>query len=217
MAGRKADMVFTDPPWNVAIGQHSSPRWRKREGLANDDLSAEEFERFLDQAMAVLFTHCVGAFYIVMGSKQWPVIHRSFEDQGGHWSATIIWAKDVHVMGRSHYHRRYEPILYGWKTDGTHYWNGDRTQNDVWEFTRPRVSEEHPTMKPVGLVARAIQNSSRTGQLVLDTFLGSGTTLIAAEQLGRVCYRVEVEPRYCDVSVLRWETLTGQKAVRESL
>jgi len=127
----------------------------------------------------------------------------------------LIWVKDQMVFGRCDYHYKHEPILYGWKQDGTHEWNADRKQVSVLEFARPKRSDEHPTMKPVGLVAYLLGNNTTSGESVLDTFLGSGTTLIAAEQLGRKCYGMEISPAYCDVIVKRWEKLTGKKATLE--
>lgn len=131
-----------------------------------------------------------------------------------HWSSTIIWNKDQLVLSRKDYHTKYEPIWYGWKEGGARLHPlEDRKQSDVWDFDRPKVSLEHPTMKPVALVAQAIKNSSNKGDLVLDLFGGSGTTLIAAEQTDRDCCMMELDPKYVDVIVNRWENLTGKKAV----
>lgn len=133
--------------------------------------------------------------------------------KGFHWSSTIIWNKDAFVLSRKDYHTKYEPIWYGWEGSAPRLHPlEDRTQCDVWDIDRPRVSEEHPTMKPVELVARAVLNSSKRGETILDLFGGSGSTLIACEQTDRVCRTMEMDPRYCDVIVDRWETLTGMKA-----
>jgi DNA modification methylase len=212
MAGQKADMAFTDPPWNVAIGKDSNPPHRQREGLANDDLPAEGFRCFLNGFAGLLAGVCTGDVYCVLGSGQWPMLDAALQGAGLHWSATIIWVKDMFVLGRSKYHRRYEPLWYGWHQKGKSSFVGDRKQDDVWEIPRPKRSDEHPTMKPVALVARALRNSSERDQVVADPFLGSGTTVIAAEQLDRVCYGMEIEPRYVDVTVKRWEQFTGKKA-----
>ena len=131
-----------------------------------------------------------------------------------HWSSTIIWNKNSLVLSRKDYHTKYEPIWYGWKDGARLCPLEDRKQSDVWDIDRPKKSEEHPTMKPVELVARAIQNSSKTGNVVLDLFGGSGTTLIASEQTNRNCCMMELDPKYCDVIIKRWEMLTGEKAVK---
>ena len=127
----------------------------------------------------------------------------------------MIWVKDASVLGRSNYHRRYEPIWFGWHASGKSSFGPERDLDDVWEVPRPRRSEAHPTMKPVELVARAINNSSRPGDVVLDPFGGSGSTLIAAEQTGRRACLLELEPRYCDVILRRWEAFTGKTAERQ--
>ena len=216
MKAEKATMMFTDPPWNVGIGQDSNPRHRQREGLKNDSLSAEEFEAFLDGAISLWPDFVKGDVYCVLGASEWPRLDLVLRAHGFHWSATVIWVKDVFVLGRSKYHRRYEPIWYGWHKDGRSSFGGDRKQDDVWEIARPKKSPEHPTMKPVDLVLRAIGNSSRPDDLILDPFLGSGTTLIAAEQSGRRCCGMDIDPLYVDVAVKRWAEFTGQDPVRES-
>lgn len=196
MQGKQADMIFTDPPWNVEIGQDSNPRHRQREGLINDNLG-EGFLDFLRASSVIMAQFCKGDIYCVMGCEEWPNIHRALTDAGLHWSATIIWVKDIFVLGRSKYHRRYEPIWYGWLNKSS--FVADRKQDDIWEIPRPRISDEHPTMKPIALVAEAINNSSEPESIVLDIFGGSGSTLIACEQLNRTCYMMEIDPKYCDV------------------
>ena len=128
----------------------------------------------------------------------------------------LAWVKDAFVLGRSDYHYRHEPIFYGWKPGAAHTWNGDRTQDSVLEFDRPRRNAEHPTMKPVALVEYCIRNSSNPGDLVIDPFGGSGTTLLACEKSGRAARLIELSPRYCDVIIRRWEEYTGQKATLEN-
>jgi DNA modification methylase len=150
----------------------------------------------------------------VLGASEWPTLERALRSCGFHWSATIVWVKDLFVLGRSKYHRRYEPIWYGWHGKGSSSYRGDRDQDDVWNFDRPKRSEEHPTMKPVGLAAKAIGNSSMAGQIVLDGFAGAGSTLIACEQLNRKARCIEIDPVFCDVIVRRWESFTGRKAER---
>ena len=212
MNGNKAIMCFTDPPWNVAIGMDSNPRHRQREGLINDKLEPQQFKQFIVGFAKNLALVCTGDVYCVLGASEWPTLDASLREVGFHWSATVIWVKDQFVLGRSKYHRRYEPIWYGWLSKGKSSYSGDRAQDDVWEIPRPKVSEEHPTMKPVELVANAIKNSSQSGDIVIDLFGGSGSTLIAAEQLNRICHTMELDPKYVDVIVKRLENLTGEKA-----
>ena len=127
----------------------------------------------------------------------------------------LVWVKNNHVLGRCDYNYKHEPILYGWKDGAGHTFNGSASETSVWEVDKPHQSKLHPTMKPIELFARAIKNGSDIGELVFDGFAGSGTTLIAAQQLERRCYAIELEPRYCDVIIERWQNLTGQKAKRK--
>jgi len=150
-----------------------------------------------------------------MSSKELPLVSRVLAEEGGHWSHTLIWAKDRFVLGRADYQRSYEPIWYGWREGTRHYWCGDRDQGDVWSIARPVEAPLHPVMKPVPLMERAISNSSTDGTLVLDPFLGSGSTLIAAERTGRRCAGIELDPLYVDVSLARWERFSGQVAAHE--
>jgi len=215
--GQSAQMLFTDPPWNVGIGQDSNPRHRQRLGLRNDSLPPEEFQAFLDGFISVARGAVQGDVYCVLGASEWPRLDSSLRAAGFHWSATIIWVKDVFVLGRSKYHRRYEPIWYGWHRNQRSSFTSRRDLDDVWEIARPKRSEEHPTMKPVELAVRAIQYSSRAGGNVLDLFGGSGTSLIAAEQTGRKAFLMELDPLYADVIVQRFENFTGKKAERQQL
>ncbi len=214
LGGLTPKMIFTDPPWNVAIGQDSNPRHRQREGLQNDDLG-EDFQSFLHGWTAACLPALEGDLYCVMGSREWPAIDSALRNAGMHWSGVIAWVKESFVLGRSNYHHRFEPIWYGWPEKGRSSYDGGRDQDNVWEFPRPKVSEEHPTMKPVDLVSKAVQNSSRPDDLVFDPFLGSGSTLIACQVTGRACAGLEISPTFCDVIVKRWEEFTGQKARRE--
>ena len=209
MNGERAAMMFTDPPWNVAIGKDSNPRHRQREGLHNDDLSPEQFAHFLKAFAENAIKYIDGDVYCVLGASEWPTLDTQLRSVGFHWSATVIWVKDLFVLGRSKYHRRYEPIWYGWNSKGKSSFQNRRDLDDVWEIPRPRRSEEHPTMKPVELMARAIENSSKPGDIVLEPFGGSGATLLAAESKGRVCYTIELEPRYVDVICRRYQQATG--------
>ncbi|TSE28133.1 DNA adenine methyltransferase YhdJ [Tepidimonas thermarum] len=206
--GERADMVFTDPPYNVAYADDTRP-------ILNDKLG-DRFGDFLRDALQLFLPHCDGAVYIAMSSSELDTLQAAFRAAGGHWSTFIIWAKNAFTLGRSDYQRQYEPILYGWREGATRYWCGDRDQGDVWHIDKPRVNDLHPTMKPVELVERAIRNSSRPGDVVLDPFGGSGTTLIAAEKAGRVARLIELDPKYADVIVRRWQDWTGQQATREA-
>jgi len=213
--GRKLSMAFTDPPYNVALGDHGGQgRGQRRRRIQNDALPPEQWEAFVRRWARNLLVAVDGAIYICMSTKEWPLVSRVLAEEGGHWSDTVIWAKDRFVLGRADYQRQYEPIWYGWREGCSHFWKGDRDQGDVWRIERPGDSDLHPTMKPLPLIERAVENSSRPDDLVLDLFLGSGSTLIACERTGRTCHGMEIEPRYVDVAVLRWEAFTGEKAVK---
>jgi len=208
MDGEKARMVFTDPPYNV---DYSDDRKIENDNLGN------EFKPFLLAAIRNMTSHCEGAMYICMSSSELDVLQSSFREAGGHWSTFIIWAKDRFTIGRSDYQRQYEPILYGWP-DGAadRHWCGARDQGDVWFFDKPGRNPVHPTMKPVELVEKAIKNSSVRGDLVIDSFLGSGTTMMAAEKTGRRCNGIELDPHYCDVICDRYFNMSGVSPVRVS-
>src|SRR5262249_18636804 len=153
-----------------------------------------------------------GAVYVCMSSSELHTLLQAFTAAGARWSTFLIWAKDQFTMGRSDYQRQYEPILYGWKEGQKRYWGGSRKQGDVWSIPKPSMNALHPTMKPVALVERAIRNSSRRGDTVLDAFAGSGSTLIACEKSARQARLVELDPQYVDVMIRRWEAYTGQVA-----
>lgn len=214
MRDEKAEMVFTDPPWNVSYGQENE-RWKQR-SILNDSMTTEDFKEFMNSAFSCMHWASMGGAmaYIVMSPQEWGNLMLTLAANGFHWSSTIIWNKDQLVLSRKDYHTKYEPIWYGWKDDEPRVHPlKDRKQCDVWDFDRPKRSDEHPTMKPVELVARAITNSSDKGDIVLDLFGGSGTTLIASEETDRRCYMMELDPKYVDVIIGRWEDLTGRKAV----
>lgn len=212
LGGVLADMTFIDPPYRVAYeGKGSTNENRKR--IKNDDLGAAEFERFLADALIGVLAVTKGAVYVAISGAELHTLRRAFEAAGGHWSTFIDWAKNTFTLGRSDYQRQYEPILYGWKKGVDRFWCGARDQGDVWFAKKPRANDLHPTMKPVELVERAIRNSSKPRDVVLDTFGGSGTTLIAAEKLGRQARMVELDPGFCDVIVKRWQEFTGKAAV----
>jgi DNA modification methylase len=211
LEGKRVEMVFTDPPWNVNYGATDHPSWKQRT-IQNDYMSEEAFRKFLANAFSCMADVLVpgGMAYVVMSAQEWGSLMPALSESGFHWSSTIIWNKDRLVLSRKDYHTRYEPIWYGWKDDAPRIRPlTDRGQCDVWDIPRPSKSEEHPTMKPVALVARAILNSSRTDAAVLDQFGGSGTTLIACAQTGRTSYTMELDPKYVDVIVKRYIALIG--------
>jgi DNA modification methylase len=210
LGGSLADMVFTDPPYNVAYEGKTAERMR----IQNDALG-DQFGDFLQASCAALLKVCKGAVYICMSSSELGTLKAAFEAGGGHWSTFIVWAKNAFTLGRSDYQRQYEPILYGWAKSSDHYWCGARDQGDVWQIDRPVRNDLHPTMKPIALGERAIRNSSKTRDTVLDPFAGSGTTVMAAEATDRRAALIELDPRYCDVIVRRWQEGTGKTACRE--
>lgn len=210
--GALADMVFTDPPYNVDYGNGGRAKIRKSvKDIKNDDLGGD-FHQFLYDSCVNLLTVCKGAVYICISSYELPTLQTAFAKADGHLSTFIIWAKNHFAVGLSDYQRQYEPMLYGWKKGADHYWCGARNQGDVWFVNKTAKNDLHPTMKPVELVERAIGNSSKTRDIVLDCFGGSGTTLIACEKLNRQCRMIELDPKYVDVIVKRWEEFTGRKA-----
>lgn len=216
LQGEEVDMVFTDPPYNVNYANTAKDKMRgKNRAILNDNLG-DGFYDFLLAALTPTVANCKGAIYVAMSSSELDVLQSAFREAGGKWSTFVIWAKNTFTMGRSDYQRQYEPILYGWPEGGKHHWCGDRDQSDVWQIKKPHKNDLHPTMKPVELVERAIRNSSRPGNSVMDPFGGSGTTLIAAEKTGRIARLIELDPKYVDVIVRRWQDWTGKQATRES-
>ena len=213
MNGTVARLLITDPPYGVGYETSGrNPRWKKRgRPIANDDLG-DGMEAFWSAAFMAWPVE--GDVYVFSPSGPMNLmLQRAVEAAGIPHRQWLIWVKDRLVLGRSHYHYRHEHILYGWK--GKTSWNGSRKEDSVWECLRPSASPQHPTMKPLPLLERAIENSSQPGDVVLDNFLGSGSTLVACERTGRVCYGAELDMVYVDVTVRRWEAFTGQKARRE--
>ncbi|MBW7950795.1 MAG: DNA modification methylase [Pseudorhodoplanes sp.] len=212
LGGALADLCVTDFPYNVAYEGKGSTR-ENRTAIRNDKMSEGAFAIFLHEACAPILSVTKGAIYIAMSSAQLHTLRAAFEAAGGHWSTFIIWAKDHFTLGRSDYQRMYEPLLYGWRQGNDRFWCGARDQGDVWFAKKPRSNDLHPTMKPVELFERAIRNSSKSRDIVLDPFAGSGTTAIAAEKLGRQARLIEINPVFCDVIVKRWQEFTGEKAL----
>ena len=213
MNGQLADMIFTDPPYNVDYANpEKSGKAKKDRRIKNDNLGSE-FYTFLLAAMTNMLSVCKGAIYVCMSSSELDTLQKAFREGGGKWSTFIIWAKNTFTLGRADYQRQYEPILYGWKEGSEHFWCGARNQGDVWFFNKPVKNDLHPTMKPVELVERAIRNSSKSRDIVLDLFGGSGSTLIACEKSHRSARLTELDPKYVDVIVRRWEDYTGKEAM----
>jgi len=213
MDGHLADMSFCDAPYNVDYANAAKNKSLAKDRRILNDALGKEFYQFLYDTCVNLLMVTKGACYMSMSSSELDTLQRAFKDAGGKWSTFIIWAKNTFTLGRADYQRQYEPILYGWKDGAEHYWCGARNQGDVWFIDKPRVNDLHPTMKPIELVERAICNSSKSRDIVLDLFGGSGTTLIAAERTGRSARLMEFDPKYVDVIVQRWQQLTGREAV----
>ena len=210
-----ADMTFTDPPYNVNYANSAKDKMRgTNRPILNDNLG-DDFAGFLQAACTNVLSVTKGAVYIAMSSSELDTLQAAFRAAGGKWSTFIIWAKNTFTLGRADYQRQYEPILYGWRDGSDHYWCGARDQGDVWQIAKPVKNDLHPTMKPVELVERAVRNSSKTRDIVLDPFGGSGSTLIACEKAGRRARLIELDPRYVDVIVRRWEDWTGKQATCE--
>ena len=210
MGSAKADLLVTDPPYNVDyVG-----KTKEALTIENDSMSDAEFRHFLVNSFSAALDHLKpgASFYIWHADSEGYNFRGAVHDCGEQVRQCLIWHKSAMVMGRQDYQWKHEPCLYGWKQGAAHNWYSDRKQTTILEYPRPDKSIEHPTMKPVALISYQIGNSAAPEGLVLDTFLGSGTTLIAAEQLGRTCYGLEVDPRYCDVIVERWQNLTGEEA-----
>lgn len=219
---KDAALLWTDPPYNVALG-HETPeeakaRNRRTDGkvVQNDSMGDGDFRKFLIDAFKAAdgSLRAGGGFYIAHDDSGGLNFRGAVIDVGWKLAQCLIWVKDRFVMGRQDYHWRHEAILYGWKLGAGHHMLEDRTQDTVWECPRPGASSEHPTMKPIALIERAVRNSTNEGELVLDTFGGSGSTLMACTASNRKAALVELDPGYCDVIVERWQNHTGGKASR---
>jgi len=212
MAGEKAALMVTDPPYGVGYETDGANRSASADSrpIANDDLGKDQVAFW--QSAFVGWPLDGDAYIFSPSGPPITLLSAALAAAGIEHHQWLIWAKQQFALGRSHYHYRHEHIFYGWR--GTSSWNGSRTEDSVWEADRPMASPEHPTMKPVVLCERAITNSSKPRANVVDPFLGSGTTMIACEHLGRRCYGMEIEPRYVDVAVKRWEGFTGKEAQR---
>jgi len=212
MGEEKATICWTDPPWNVNMGSGDTHLYSKRDRTIINDNLGDEFGAFAEKFCQGIYDALVpgGMLYMVMSAQEWGLIMNQLGETGFHWSSTIIWAKDQLIISRKDYHTQYEPIWYGWRDDAARVCElTDRKQSDLWQIPRPKVSEEHPTMKPVELVERSLNNSSRVGDIVYEPFCGSGTDIIACERLNRKCRAIEIEPKYVAVSIQRWVDVTG--------
>ena len=211
MDGKKANLCVTDPPYNVNYEGKTEEKLK----IGNDSMSNEEFENFLTSSFLVINDILLegGCFYVWHAFRSQREFENALDNVGLQVRQQLIWVKNSMVLGRQDYQWRHEPCFYGWK-EGTHDWYSDRKQTTVLEFDRPTANKEHPTMKPIALIAYQIKNSSKKDEIVFDGFGGSGSTLIACEQTGRKCYTCELDPKYCDVILKRYENLTGQKAVK---
>jgi DNA modification methylase len=221
MDGEKADLLLTDPPYGVSYASKNEFLNALDEGnrvqteIENDHKKPEEMSAFWVATFTTVREHMrPGASYYVTGPQGGDLhllLLLALKEGGFPLRHMLIWAKNNHVLGRSDYHYKHEPILYGW-VEGAHTFYGGHSETSLWPIDKPHKSDLHPTMKPVALFAKAVENSTKSGETVLDPFLGSGTTLVACEQLGRTCYGMEISPQYCQVIIDRWEKLTGQKA-----
>jgi DNA modification methylase len=232
MQGRKADLVFLDPPYNInydgrgSVGESwlrsrkaKSKRVKKQtRTMLNDHLTDEQFLDFCRRLFGSLRRSVKqsAGIYVCCSDKAMLQFRQAFQQAGFHWSCTVIWAKDRFTLSRGDYQPQHEPILYGWPEGPGHYWCGRRDQGTVWNLAKPRVNELHPTQKPVELIERALENSSRAGDLIVDLCGGSGSTLIACEKTGRAGRLMELDPKYVDVIVERWQDFSGESAALEN-
>lgn len=204
MNGKKANLVVTDPPYNVDYKGSAGK-------IKNDSMAEDQFEQFLLAAYQQMEAAMAddASIYVFHSDSHGLAFRKAFEEAGFYLSGCCIWKKQSLVLGRSPYQWQHEPVLFGWKKKGKHQWYTGRKESTIWEFDKPKKNKDHPTMKPIALVSYPIMNSTMTGRLVLDPFGGSGSTLIACEQTGRICYTVELDEKFCDVIVRRYIEQVG--------
>lgn len=204
MDGKRANLVVTDPPYNVNVEETAGK-------IKNDNMPDEDFYKFLFAAFVNMEQNMENdaSIYVFHADSKGLIFRQAFHDAGFYLSGCCIWKKNALVLGRSPYQWQHEPCLFGWKVGGKHQWYSDRKQTTIWEYDRPKSSKEHPTMKPVALMAYPIQNSSMSNCIVLEPFGGSGSTLIACEQTNRICYAVELDEKFVDVIVKRYIETVG--------
>ncbi len=208
LGDKKANLVVTDPPYNVDVEETAGK-------ILNDNMPDSDFYQFLFDMFTQVEKHMEsdGSIYVFHADTEGLNFRKAFKEAGFYLSGCCIWKKNSLVLGRSPYQWQHEPCLFGWKQKGKHQWFSDRKQTTIWEYDRPKSSKDHPTMKPIPLMAYPIQNSSMRGTIVLDPFLGSGSTLMAADQTGRVCYGIELDEKFVDVIVKRYIESTGNDNV----
>ena len=212
LADKKVDLYLTDPPYNVAyVGKTKDALT-----IQNDKQTDDQFQEFLKNAFtnSTEYLKLGGSFYIWHSDSEGLLFRLAVNDANLKLRQTLIWSKNSMVMGRQDYQWQHEPCLYGWKEGASHTWYSDRKQTTILNFERPTSSKLHPTMKPVKLISYLINNSTKQEDIVLDSFLGSGSTLIACEKLQRICYGIELDPIYCDVIIKRWEQWANAKATK---
>ena len=204
MNGKKANLVVTDPPYNVDYKGSAGK-------IKNDSMAEDQFEQFLLAAYQQMEAAMAddASIYVFHSDSHGLAFRKAFDEAGFYLSGCCIWKKQSLVLGRSPYQWQHEPVLFGWKKKGKHQWYTGRKESTIWEFDKPKKNKDHPTMKPIALVSYPIMNSTMTGCLVIDPFGGSGSTLIACEQTGRVCYTVELDEKFCDVIVRRYIEQVG--------
>jgi site-specific DNA-methyltransferase (adenine-specific) len=218
------DLVVTDPPYNVALGmetkEQAKARNRRTDGLIiqNDKMSKDDFYKFLYDFFTSIGSYSKkgASIYVWYASSEVVNFVSSLVDSGWMYKQELIWNKNAMIMGRQDYQWKHEPCLYGWKEGASHNWNSDRKQTTILEFNKPSRNGEHPTMKPVELIAYQVKNSSKIGELVCDGFLGSGTTMVASHQLKRKCYGMELDPKYCQVIIDRMRKLDPTLVVKRN-
>jgi DNA modification methylase len=210
LQGAKVDLLFTDPPYNVSY----TGKTKEALTIQNDTQKTDDFYGFLFLAFKNMAeaAKAGASIYVCHVDIERVNFTKAFQEAGWKLAQVIIWSKSHFVMGRQDYHWQHEPILYGWKEGAEHFYNGGRAQTTLWNIDRPTASEEHPTIKPIQLIARALSNSSKGDDIVLDPFLGSGSTLIACQQMGRICFGIELDPKYVDVIRKRYAKFIGQGA-----
>ena len=206
MDGRKANMVLTDPPYNVDVEETAGK-------IQNDNMPDEDFYKFLLAAFSNMAENMENdaSIYVFHADTEGLNFRKAFKDAGFYLSGCCIWKKQSLVLGRSPYQWQHEPCLFGWKKGGKHLWYSDRKQTTIWEYDRPKSSADHPTMKPIALMAYPIKNSCMSNCIVLDPFLGSGSTLMACQETNRICYGIELDEKFVDVIIRRYVEMTGRR------
>jgi DNA modification methylase len=214
MQNEKANVVYTDPPYNINYGNIKHEKFKMRD-IKNDSMDKFQYREFCTKFIENLKQRCDGIFYCWGAQGKDGRLLFTILDDYLHNSTTIMWYKDQFTLGRGKYHNQYEPCWFGWNKSGESFID-DRKLVNVWNHKRPKKSDLHPTMKPIELIEIGLTHSTKIDDIVLDCFLGSGSTLIACEKLKRICYGMELDPKYCDVIIKRWENFTGKKAELEN-